>query len=50
MIKATKTEVDKMKQAGLTLEQAIEKGLSKQWQDWRWSFITEPKWITTLYQ
>ena len=50
MIKATKAEVDKMKQAGLTLEQAIAKGLSKQWQDWRWSFITEPKWITTLYQ
>lgn len=50
MIKATKMEVDAMKNNGLTVEQAIEKGLSKKWKDWSWSFITEPKWITTLYQ
>lgn len=50
MIKATKAEVDAMKKSGLTLEQAIAKGLSNKWQDWSWSFITEAKWITTLYQ
>lgn len=50
MIKATKAEVDEMKSQGLTVEQAITKGLSNKWKDWHWSFITEPKWITTLYQ
>lgn len=50
MIKATRAEVETMKSNGLSVEQAISKGLSKQWKDWSWSFITEPKWITTLYQ
>ncbi len=50
MIKKTKAEVDKMKQSNMTLEQALAKGLSKEWQNWSWVFITEEKWITTLYQ
>lgn len=49
MIVATLKEVNAMKSQGLTLEQAIEKGLSEKWRDWSWSFITEKRWITTLY-
>lgn len=49
MMKKTKAEVDAMKANGLSLEQAIAKGLSKQWQDWSWQFINEKRWISTLY-
>ncbi|WP_299789636.1 MBL fold metallo-hydrolase [uncultured Shewanella sp.] len=35
---------------GLTLEQIQEKRLPKQWQGWGWSFISEEKWIATLYK
>jgi len=50
MIKQTKDEVDSMKKQGLSLEQAIAKGLSEQWKTWSWAFINEQKWISTLYQ
>ncbi|GGF78988.1 MBL fold metallo-hydrolase [Alteromonas lipolytica] len=50
MIKATKTWVGKQKAAALTVEQAIEKGLPEQYAKWNWNFITEEKWIKTLYQ
>lgn len=50
MIKATQAEVLAMKSAGLSLEKAIEKGLSEQWKSWSWSFIDEKKWISTLYR
>jgi len=49
MIKATKAEVDTMKQQGMTLDQIKTKGLSDKWNDWSWSFITEERWIATLY-
>ena len=49
MIKATRDEVVKMKTNGLTLEQAIKQGLSDKWKKWGWQFITEKRWITTLY-
>lgn len=50
MIKATKAEVNQMQSAGLDVEQAVAKGLSEQWKEWNWSFITEERWIRTLYQ
>ena len=50
MIKATKAEVKQMQSAGLDVEQAVAKGLSEQWKEWNWSFITEERWIRTLYQ
>ncbi|NVK23916.1 MAG: MBL fold metallo-hydrolase [Gammaproteobacteria bacterium] len=50
MILATKSEVDELKAQGLSLEQAIEKGLSDKWKEWHWNFITEERWITTLYE
>lgn len=49
MIKATQQEVKTMKDKGLTLQQAIKQGLSDKWKSWSWAFITEEKWITTLY-
>lgn len=49
MIKATRIEVEQMKAAGLSEQQAIEKGLDGRWKDWSWNFITEEKWIKTLY-
>ena len=50
MLKQTKAEVDAMKAAGLSLEQALKKGLSTKWTNWSWEFINEEKWISTLYQ
>lgn len=49
MIKATRSEVETMKANGLDVEQAVAKGLSAQWKDWTWGFITEERWIKTLY-
>ncbi|NTS76053.1 MBL fold metallo-hydrolase [Catenovulum sp. SM1970] len=49
MLLSTLSEVNKMKSAGLSLEQSIDKGLSQKWQQWSWSFINEGKWISTLY-
>lgn len=49
MIKATKRIVADKKQAGVSKQQLIESGLGKQWQVWDWSFITEKRWIETLY-
>lgn len=50
MMLATRAEVQAMRQQGLTVDQAVAKGLSEQWQSWHWNFITEEKWIRTLYQ
>lgn len=50
MMLATRAEVQAMRQQGLTADQAVAKGLSVQWQSWHWNFITEEKWIRTLYQ
>lgn len=49
MIKATRKEVQQLKAQGLSLEQSIERGLDSKWSKWDWNFITEAKWITTLY-
>ncbi|MDY6927471.1 MAG: hypothetical protein SWN10_10285 [Pseudomonadota bacterium] len=49
MIKATKTWVEEQKAAGLSVDQAVEKGQPEEYAKWDWSFITEEKWIKTLY-
>jgi cyclase len=49
MMLATLATVQGYKAAGLTEQQAVEKGLGEQWQSWHWSFITEERWIKTLY-
>lgn len=35
---------------GKTLEQIQAEGVPAKWKDWSWNFITEEKWINTLYQ
>jgi glyoxylase-like metal-dependent hydrolase (beta-lactamase superfamily II) len=49
MIKATKDIVAAEKQSGTTKLQLIESGLGEQWKSWDWVFITEKRWIETLY-
>ncbi len=50
MMEQTLAEVQAMKAQGLTADQAVATGLSAQWKKWSWNFITEEKWIRTLYQ
>jgi glyoxylase-like metal-dependent hydrolase (beta-lactamase superfamily II) len=50
MMQATLAIVQGYKAAGMTEQQAVEKGLGEQWKSWHWNFITEERWIKTLYQ
>lgn len=50
MMEETLSLVQSYKKAGLTLDQAIAKGLGDKYKSWHWSFITEHRWIETLYQ
>ncbi|MEN3157217.1 MBL fold metallo-hydrolase [Alkalimonas sp. NCh-2] len=50
MMEATLAQVQQYKAEGLSLEDIINRGLGEQWQDWHWNFITEERWIRTLYQ
>jgi glyoxylase-like metal-dependent hydrolase (beta-lactamase superfamily II) len=50
MLVDTASMVKMMKNQGLTETQAVENGLGKKYQAWAWNFITEEKWIKTLYQ
>lgn len=50
MMEATLAQVQQFKAEGLTLEAMIARGLGERWQDWHWNFITEERWIRTLYQ
>lgn len=49
MLKATAKTVKAMKDAGKTLEEALEAGIGSEWDSWSWRFITTERWITTLY-
>lgn len=49
MMTATLAIVQGYKAAGLTEQQAIERGVGEEWQSWHWNFITEQRWIKTLY-
>lgn len=49
MMEATLAIVQGYKAAGMTEQQAVDKGLGEQWQSWHWNFITEERWIKTLY-
>ena len=49
MMQATLAVVQGYKAAGLTEQQAVDKGLGEQWKSWHWNFITEQRWIKTLY-
>ncbi|WP_425451718.1 MBL fold metallo-hydrolase [Alteromonas aestuariivivens] len=50
MIEETYAYVQAQKAAGKSLDAVIQEGLDEKWKDWSWSFISEEKWISTLYQ
>ena len=49
MIEQTKAYVDKHKAQGATAQEIVDKGLEEKWVSWQWDFITQEKWINTLY-
>ncbi len=49
MMTATVAEVRTMMADDMALEAMVEQGLSEQWEDWAWNFITEERWIETIY-
>lgn len=49
MIKETSAFVLAEKAKGKSVEQVIEAGLDEKWKSWSWRFITEERWIKTLY-
>jgi cyclase len=38
-----------MKAKGVSLDDAVKQGLGEKYTSWAWNFITEEKWVTTLY-
>ncbi|GAB3018782.1 MBL fold metallo-hydrolase [Bowmanella dokdonensis] len=50
MIEETAAFVKERKDAGIALDQIVKDGLEDKWQDWSWEFITEERWIKTLYE
>lgn len=50
MLEQTAAYVAKGKHQGLSLESMLTQGLEVQWKSWSWEFITEDKWISTLYK
>jgi cyclase len=50
MLGATIAEVKAMKEQGLDLQQAQQKGLDEKWQEWNGGFIKEATWIEFIYQ
>ncbi|MGM0633092.1 MAG: MBL fold metallo-hydrolase [Pseudomonadota bacterium] len=49
MMTATVAEVRTMMADDMTLEAMVEEGLGEQWDEWAWNFITEERWIETIY-
>jgi cyclase len=50
MLVDTAAMVKSMKIKGVSLEDAVMQGLGEKYTAWAWNFITEEKWITTLYK
>lgn len=50
MLEQTLAQVQTMRDQGLSEEQMIEQGLGEAFKSWHWNFITEARWIRTLYQ
>jgi glyoxylase-like metal-dependent hydrolase (beta-lactamase superfamily II) len=50
MMEQTLAEVNALKAAGKTEDQIVAQGLSAQWKSWSWNFITEERWIRTLFK
>lgn len=49
MLLRTLSYVQQHKSQGLTELQVVELGLGDEWKNWHWNFITEERWIKTLY-
>jgi cyclase len=49
MIRSTFNDVKTRKAQGQSLEDIKTTGLADKWKSYHWNFITEEKWITTLY-
>jgi cyclase len=50
MIKTTYAYVQAKKTAGMSEDDLVAAGLEKEWKSWSWNFITEERWIRTLYK
>ena len=50
MIEETFAFVKAQKAKDMSLEAITEAGLDSKWDKWAWSFISEEKWIATLYE
>jgi glyoxylase-like metal-dependent hydrolase (beta-lactamase superfamily II) len=50
MIVNTAATVKSMKSKGMSVEDAVQQGLGDSYTTWAWNFITEEKWISTLYR
>jgi cyclase len=50
MLKMTYAYVQAKKTAGMSEDDLVAAGLEKKWKSWSWNFITEEKWIRTLYK
>ncbi|MCC5451710.1 MBL fold metallo-hydrolase [Rheinheimera sp. UJ51] len=50
MMEQTMAQVVAWRAEGLTEQQMIARGLGEQFNAWHWNFITEARWIKTLYQ
>jgi cyclase len=49
MLVDTAATVKSMKAKGVSLDDAVKQGLGEKYTSWTWNFITEEKWVTTLY-
>ncbi|MBT0585895.1 MBL fold metallo-hydrolase [Alteromonas oceanisediminis] len=50
MIRETYEFVQVHKEAGRSEDEVVALGLNDQWDTWAWQFITEERWIRTLYK
>jgi cyclase len=50
MIKTTYAYVQGKKAGGMREDDLVDAGLEEKWKNWSWNFITEEKWIKTLYK
>jgi cyclase len=50
MLIDTAAMVKSMKVEGISVEEAVKQGLGEKYKAWAWSFITEERWINTLYK
>jgi glyoxylase-like metal-dependent hydrolase (beta-lactamase superfamily II) len=50
MLVDTAAMVSSMKSKGMSVEELVKQGLGEKYKAWAWNFITEERWIKTLYK